>query len=272
VGRARVDAPFRNFLDLLLSPLARWDAIWYLSIAGTGYNRVHSRAAFFPLYPLLVRAVGELGGALPGALLLASYAVSLLAFAGALVLLHRLVELELGRSLARPTLLLLSLFPASLFFAAPYSESVFLLVSVGAFYAARTGHWAWAGVLGGVGGAARSSGIFLLVPLVLLYRSGPRTDTPGERPRYRIRADAAWLLLGPLGLGAYAGYLWVANGDPLAFMSAQAGWFRHFAGPFGGAWEGLVAGLRGSEQLFLAIPDHHCLRGPRRRSGRPSST
>ena len=255
---AGVTHPFRSVLDLLLSPLARWDAVWYLSIAGTGYNGIRSRAAFFPLYPLLVRAVGELGGALPGALLVASYCVSLAAFAGALFLLYRLVELELGRSLATPTLLFLALFPASFFFGAPYSESVFLLVSVGAFYAARTGRWAWAGILGAAASATRDTGVLMLIPLVVLYLWGPRLDRPGEAPRYRLKADAGWLLLAPLGLVAYASYLWLAHGDPVAFMHVQTGWFRHLAAPTAGVWDAVVAGFDGAKQLVRAS-GHHAL-------------
>jgi hypothetical protein len=258
---AGVTHPFRNFLDLLLSPLARWDAIWYLSIAGTGYNGIRPRAAFFPLYPLLVRAVGELGGALPGALLVASFVVSLAAFAGALVLLYRLVELELGPSFAAPTLVLLALFPASFFFGAPYSESLFLLVSVGAFYAARTGRWAWAGALTAAASATRSSGILLIVPLAVIYLWGPREDRPGEAPRYRLRGDAAWLLLAPLGLAAYAGYLWFSHGDPVSFMDVQTGWFRHFAGPAAGIWDGVLAGFNGAKLLVSASQHHRLLPG-----------
>src|SRR5205085_9269424 len=138
--------PLGGLGNMLLSPLARWDAVWYLGIAAHGYEHAASgQAAFFPLYPLLVRGLGELGGGSGGALLIASYLVSLGAFGCALYLLYRLVELELGRRVARTALLLLALFPASLYFGAPYSESLFLLASVGAFYAARTGCWAWAG-------------------------------------------------------------------------------------------------------------------------------
>src|SRR3954468_14840860 len=197
--------------DVLLAPLARWDAVWYLEIASSGYGGEQHRAAFFPLYPLLVRAVGELGGGSPGALLIASYLVALAAFLAALVLLHRLVTVELGRPLAAPTLLLLALFPASLYFGAPYSESVFLLVSVGAFYAAGTGGWAWAGVCAPAAAATRSAGVLLLLPLAVLYleqAGGLRRDS-----LRRVRPDAAWLLLAPLGLAAYAGYLHLATGD-----------------------------------------------------------
>jgi len=43
--------------------LSRWDAGWYLEIARDGYRYepgVPSNAAFFPLYPLLIRAVHAL--------------------------------------------------------------------------------------------------------------------------------------------------------------------------------------------------------------------
>ena len=254
--------------DVLLSPLARWDAVWYLNIAGSGYDRADSpRTAFFPLYPLLVRGVGELGGASRGALLVAAYLVALACLLGALVLLFRLAALEMGRRRAAPTVVLLCAFPASLFLGAPYSESLFLLVSVGAFYAARTGRWAWAGLAGAAASGTRSAGVLLLVPLAILYLYGPRADRPHEsspagrgwlaslRPVHAIRPDAAWLLLAPAGLMAYATYLGIAHGDALAFSSVQEFWSRDFAGPLGGAWDGLVAAWAGARQLLSGSRD-----------------
>src|ERR687897_1955476 len=69
---ARFDDPALThaIADPLLAPLARWDSVWYLRVAESGYGGttpVRSgqrplpapdpapRAAFFPLYPLLVR-------------------------------------------------------------------------------------------------------------------------------------------------------------------------------------------------------------------------
>ena len=231
--------PFGGFGDTLLSPLARWDSVWYLSIADSGYDGP-AREAFFPLYPLLVRALAAPAGAPPEALLLASYAISLAALLGALYLLWRLVSLELGRPYAYPTLLLLAAFPGSLFFGAPYSESLFLLASVGAFYTARTGHWAWAGALAASASATRSAGILLLLPLGILWWQSER----------RSLRDAPWLALGPVGLATYAVYLEAAIGDGLAFLQVQEAWFRHFAGPLGGAWDGTVAAFEGARGLL----------------------
>jgi hypothetical protein len=236
-----VTAPFEGPLDIALSPLARWDAVWFLSVANYGYDEADSpRHAFFPLYPLLARGVGELGGGSPEAVLIASYLVALAAFLAALALLYRLTALELGRRVAWPALLLLCVFPGSLYFGAPYSESLFLLCSVGAFYAARTGRWAWAGAAVAAASGTRSAGILLLLPLVTIYLS---------QSGRRLRPDVLWLALAPLGLAAYAAYLWIAFGDPLSFSQVQDLWNRSFAGPFVGVWDGASAAFDGVRQL-----------------------
>jgi hypothetical protein len=235
----------RSLAEPLLSPLARWDAAWYLRIAESGYGGSDVRAAFFPLYPMLVRAVSAPFGASPGALLVAAYVVSLAAFLGALVLLHRLVSLELGRPLAQPALLLLAVFPAAVFFGAPYSESLFLLLAVGAFYAARTGRFAWAGAAAAGAAATRSAGVLLLLPLVMLWW--------GTRPR-KAR-DAAWLLLAPVGLAAYAAFLGLAEGDAWRFLDVQDAWSRELTVPLAGAWDGFGAAIDGARQLLSGQRD-----------------
>ena len=228
--------PFGGFPDGLLSPLARWDSVWYLGIAHSGYGGASS--AFFPLYPLLVRVAATVSA--PGALLVAAYVVSLAALFGALYLMHRLAALELGSSrLARDAVLMLALFPGALWLGAPYSESLFLLLSVGAFYAARTERWAWAGVCAALASATRSAGLVLLVPLVLLWWSS----------RARRRRDLAWIALAPVGLVAYSIYLAASMGDGFAYLHLQNVWFRSFAGPFGALPDGAVAAWDGLRQI-----------------------
>jgi len=229
--------PFDGLAGDLLSPLARWDSTWFLGIAHEGYDG-GADTAFFPLYPLLVRALVA-PFASEGALLVSAYVVSLACFLGALVLLHRLVAFEAGRTVANASVWLIALFPAAVYFGAPYSESLFLLVSVGAFYAARREHWAWAGILAAAASATRSAGLVLLVPLFLLWLD--------SRPR---RTEAvAWLALAPLGTAGYALYLGLEHGDALAFVDAQEAWFREFAGPFVGVWDGATAAWDGVRQL-----------------------
>ena len=55
----------RSLGALLTFPVIRWDGDWYLAIAGHGYAlsgaALAPRTNFFPLYPLLVGALGRIG-------------------------------------------------------------------------------------------------------------------------------------------------------------------------------------------------------------------
>src|SRR4051794_11385238 len=235
--------PFGGLADTLLSPLARWDTAWYLDIAHSGYAGPNS--AFFPLYPLLVRGFAVVSA--PGALLVSAYAVSLAALVGALYLMHRLVTLELrSAEVARDAVLMLALFPGALWLGAPYSESLFLLLSVGAFYAARTGRWAWAGWCAALASATRSAGIVLVVPLVLIWWSS----------RERRMRDLGWIALAAVGLVEYSIYLAASIGDGFAYLHLQEVWFRSFAGPFGAVPDGAVAAWDGLRQILSGQRAH----------------
>jgi hypothetical protein len=249
--------------NLLAAPAARWDAAWYLVIAHYGYSpelgvETSSRAAFFPLYPLGVRGLSDIGlqPVLAGVLL------SLVAFALALYGIHRLTALELGRlagEAPRLAVLAMALAPMAFYFSAVYSESLYLALSVGVFWCARQGRWAWVGVLGALAGATRSAGLMLALPIAILYLYGPREDRlpdfPHGRPRlrwvrYRLRRDALWLLALPLGVGSYMAYLALDGGTALMPFHAQEVWNRRFAGPYVAIWDGARAAFDGARQLL----------------------
>jgi Mannosyltransferase (PIG-V) len=245
--------PFGYFGNLLVSPLARWDSVWYLQVAQSGYGHggQAARTTFFPLYPLMVRGLGVV----VRSDLIAGVLISLVCFVVALVLLYRLVELELDAERARVCVTLIAFAPMAYYFSAVYTESLFLALSVGCVYAARTGRWAQAAVLGALASASRNTGFLLVVPIVLLYLYGPRTDRPpGHRrrwwiPAYRVEPSLAWVLLVPVGMGAYILFLALSTGHGLTPFTAEKLWYHHFAGPLGGVWDGTVAAWDGLRQL-----------------------
>ena len=193
--------PLGGLGDVLFSPLARWDAVWYLRVAGSGYGGERRAGRLLPALPAAGPRAGRARRGVGGALLIAAYLVSLAAFLAALALLHRWPRSSSGGRWPPPTLWLLAVFPGALFFGAPYSESLFLLCRWPPSTRARTGRWARAGAAAAGGAATRSAGLVLLLPLALIWwwQSRPRRAArraPGScscrsAPR-RTRATWAW--------------------------------------------------------------------------------
>jgi hypothetical protein len=220
--------------DLLFGTFAQWDAGWFVRIARHGYDTKQS-TAFFPLYPLVVRAVAVV----VRSAVAAGVIVSLVSAAGAASLLYRL-------SGSRSAVLLLALYPVAFVFTSIYSDAFFLLLAIASFLAAVRGRSLAAGVLGGLAVATRLLGLALLPALVvLLWKRG--------------WAKLAPLLLLPAALGIYMLYLHRHFGDALAFSHAEGVfWLRHTPtlGPLSGLWDAAHSAEQGVAQLVLHLPTH----------------
>ena len=123
---------------------ARWDSGYFQGIARAGYAPLaggRSNIAYFPVYPMLVRAVARPFGRQPAAFYLAAIAIAWLSFVLAMVALYYLARHDLPPPRAERAVLLTMIFPFSFFFGAAYSESTFLLFVLLAFYGFRTRHW-----------------------------------------------------------------------------------------------------------------------------------
>jgi Gpi18-like mannosyltransferase len=204
---------------------ARFDAVHLISVARHGYSGPHTdphASVFFPLYPLLIRALMFVNLSPLAAGLLISTVASCFAFH----FVFKLAEERLGEEAAAKAVLYLAFFPAALFLVAPYVESLFLAGASAAFFYARRGRWGAATLGIAVATASRAVGIFLVLGLIAeLLRQGSLSRT-------RIFAAGRWLLIGSLPLVAFIGYLWQLHGTPLAFLHDQtSGWQREFVGP-----------------------------------------
>ncbi|HKP19503.1 MAG TPA: mannosyltransferase family protein [Gaiellaceae bacterium] len=243
---ARWDDPaLTRDLGWITDVWARWDSVWFLRIAEHGYGAASGvAAAFYPLYPLTLAGAGR---ALGGHYVLAGIAVSLGAALASFVLLYRLAEERLGADGARRAVLYLAVFPMSLFLQAVYSESLFLMLALGAFLLAERRRWPEAGVVAGLAVLTRIAGVALLPALALMAWRRPE----------RRRALAS-LCIAPLLFATYPLYLGLARGDAFAFAKAQDFWNRHLspAGPLGGIWDGSRAAWAGLRQLASGSHTH----------------
>ncbi|HEY3920544.1 MAG TPA: glycosyltransferase family 39 protein [Gaiellaceae bacterium] len=217
---------------------ARWDGGWFTQVAQSGYGDPKTTTAFFPAYPLIVRAAGWLLG---GHDVVAGVLVSLAACAVAFVLLYALARELVGEEAARRSVVYLAIFPAALFLGAVYGESLYLLLTVAAFLCATRGRWSYAGTCVGLAILTRPTGVMLLPALAVLAWHAVR----------RRRAFAGLGLALPIA-AAWPLWLWAVFGHPFEFLTAERNeWHRRLspAGPFGGIWKGVDAGWQGLLQF-----------------------
>ena len=208
----------------ILNAWGRWDTGWYMQIAKLGYQFTagqQSSTAFFPLYPLLMRAAHVvIPSSTDASWIFAGLIVSNAALLIGLYYLVLLVRLDFGAETARRSVLFLLIFPTTLFFSAAYTESVFLAVTVAAFYYARKDKWLLAGALAGAATLTRSPGIVLGLPLAVEYLA--QRDFNWRKIRPNILA----LALIPAALGMHILFLYYRFGNASAIQDAQAAWGR----------------------------------------------
>ncbi len=154
-------APSINSWRRLLAPFYAWDAFYYVAIVRDGYQAGKPTANFHPLYPWLSAVVNiVVREPLLSLLLVASVAGLFLTIA-----FYRLAMLDCDEQQSWHATALLLLFPASIALVVPYTESLFLLLSVVCLLAARQKRFWLAGLAGCLAALTRQQGIFLVIPL-----------------------------------------------------------------------------------------------------------
>jgi Mannosyltransferase (PIG-V) len=220
----------------LLEVWNRWDTGHYVTIALTGYNPASENGAFFPLYPMIMKVLEPV---LPGGMLAAGLIVAWAACVAALTVIYRLTEDLLGTATAQRTALYVMAFPFAFYLCAAYNESLFLALAAASLYCMRRQHWWLAGMWAGFASGTRQAGILLAVAFVFEYL---------RRREFRLSkltANAAAILLVPVGLLGYVVYSAFKFDDPLKFVHIQAFWGRTSTVP----WDGVV---RTIEQIAQA--------------------
>ncbi|MGW2424262.1 hypothetical protein ACWC0C_34300 [Streptomyces sp. NPDC001709] len=211
--------------------LLAWDGQLFTQIAAHGYPNGFTHApagqltgnnlAFFPLFPLLIRAVHTVTRLDYGT---AAIVTANLAFVTALITIAVLLTELYGRRTAVIAVLLLAAAqPMALAFVMAYSESLFLALSAGTLLAARRGAWLTAGASATLAGLTRPTGVAAVAALaVAVALSLARTRRSAWRPLTAVA----------LACMGTPGYLWWvgqrAGRLDAWFTIEKAGWDTHW--------------------------------------------
>ena len=156
-------------LGPIVDVMTSWDGLWYLDIVRDGYPRSipdpvsyyidEARAAFFPLFPMLVRG---LDAVLPGGDTLAALALNAVLGLVAIVLIGLLAQRLYGQATARRTIVLASFFPGSFVLSFAYSEALMLVLSAACLLMLLDREWTAAGVFAALATATRPNALALV--------------------------------------------------------------------------------------------------------------
>lgn len=197
-----------------------WDAPHYIYIASHGYTNSGDPAnfiVFLPLYPFILSLFNFFKN--PEAV---GIITSIVFFLAACAILYKLLLLSYPRPFVQRFLILLSVFPTSYFFSAPYTESLFLFLFGLSFYFLRKGNFAFSGIFSGLATLTRPFGILLLPSLCFAWLK-----------EKKLLSLILLFLPTLIAVGIYLLLNQQIYGDPLAFQKILAvNWQKRFALPW----------------------------------------
>ncbi|WP_406374258.1 hypothetical protein [Streptomyces sp. NBC_00647] len=203
----------------------RWDADWYLGIADHGYARQLGTAfdannlAFFPLYPVLVKAVAALT---PGSRATTGLVIAVVCSFLAAWGVHAVGSHLHGRRVGVLLTVLWAALPVGLVQWMGYTESLFTAFAAWALYAVLTGRLLWAASLASLAGLTRPTGVAVGAAVAL-------TALLSLRRGFSARALAA-AALAPAGWLAYVGWVGLRVGRWDGYFAVQRLWHNEWDG------------------------------------------
>lgn len=191
-----------------------FDAMHYLRIARDGYptDAIRPQIAFFPLLPMIVRAIQPMMAA-EVALLALAQLTTLVGFGFFYVWCRQLTN----HAIAMAACLLLATFPAAAFFSAGMTEGPFFCCVAAVLFLLQRGHLWPAAIVCGIATALRPTGVALALVVMIWSIPGPMA----------LGGIGRWLavsLISVSGIGVYQAYLWHTYERFDAYFVAQSYW------------------------------------------------
>jgi hypothetical protein len=201
--------------------LVRWDAQWYAGIARSGYGhtvrlpdgRTLSDYAFFPLYPVLERAIGALTGL---AYVDAGLVVSWVALAVAAWGIYVVGATAHGERAGVIVAVLWAAVPVGIVTSMAYAEALFTALAAWAVQATLSRRWLLAGLLAAAAGLTRPVGVAVVASVVVTGLV--------QAVRERDLRAVPGIVVAPLGWLGYVGWVGSRTGEPLGYFHVASGW------------------------------------------------
>jgi Gpi18-like mannosyltransferase len=205
-------------LGMVTGVFTSWDGLWYLEIVRDGYPRsippdvtyyqTEARAAFFPVYPAIVRAADAV---LPGRDSFAALFVNLVLSVVAVVLVGVMARRVAGVEVAARSMVLFAVFPGSFVLSYAYSEATLIVLAAACLLFLMDERWWLAGITAALATATRPNGVALVAACAV-------ASFIAIRSRREWRSLVA-VLISPLGFIGFQIFL-------AAHTDEAGAWFR----------------------------------------------
>jgi hypothetical protein len=211
----------KNAVGYITEVLMSWDGKWYLEIVRNGYphsippnityEQPEARAAFFPVYPMLVRGLDTIA---PGGDTIAALFVNFVLALVAVLLIGRLaLRVTDDVEVAARAMTLFAVFPGSFVLSFAYSEAALIALCAGCFLLLLDERWILAGLVGALATATRPNGVAIVVACAVASFLAIR-----ER---RDWASLAAPLLSPIGFILFQTFLRYHTDESWAWFRVQ---------------------------------------------------
>ena len=156
-------------LGMVTGVFTQWDGLWYLEIVRSGYPRtipsdityfqLEARAAFFPLFPAVVRVADRV---LPGGDTLAALGVNFVLALTAVILVGVLARRVFDNDVAERAMVLFAVFPGSFVLSYAYAEALLIVLAALCLWFLLDERWLLAGITAALATATRPNGVALI--------------------------------------------------------------------------------------------------------------
>lgn len=234
-----------------------WDGPHYIEIAQYGYahqieDGQYLMLVFFPMYPMIAKLF---------TLIIRNYVVSALLvsfweYSFGCVLMYKLVSMDYSKSIAKNSIIFLSVSPFAFFFGCVMTESTFFLIIISAFIAIRKHNYILTGILGIIAALTRSVGVLMIIPAAIewIHDAQPIALIKTKKTKELSLSICKVLpiLMMPIGTLIYLFINYKVTGDPFIFLQYQKDHWSQGLQFFGKTIK-LLSGYTFGDDLYSAV-------------------